>query len=97
MSWDRRFAAPIPVPKGAPLVRLRDAGTYITKMPKDQHVAKPWQTAMNCLLLVADKGGPIDFADIAIRQALHPKGAPVYNSIKKDPVWRNTRKLVRDR
>ena len=97
MSWDRKFSAPIPVPKGPPLVRLRDAGTYITRLPKEQHDAMPWQTAMDCLLLVADQGGPIDFADIAMRQALHPKREPVYHSASKDPKWRNNYKLVRDR
>jgi len=97
MSWDRKFAAPIPVPKGAPLVWLRDAGIYITRLPKDQHDAKPWQTAMDCLLLVADNGGPIDFADIAMRQALNPKGEPVYRPHGTDTKWCNTRKLVSDR
>lgn len=97
MSWDRTISAPIPVPKGAPVVRLCDVGTCITKLPKDQHDEKPWQTAMDCLLLVADKGGPVDFVDIAMRQAMHPIGERVYHSASKDPKRGNTRRLVRDR
>ena len=30
-------------------------------------------------------------------QALYPKPAPVYQSVKKDPVWRKARNLVRNR
>jgi hypothetical protein len=41
--------------------------------------------------------GPIEFARLGMMQALNPKAEPVYHSAKKDPVWRNSRKLVRDR
>jgi hypothetical protein len=34
MFWDKRFSEPIPLPKGKPLITLRDAATYITKLPK---------------------------------------------------------------
>jgi hypothetical protein len=53
--------------------------------------------ALHLLLQAADHGGPIEFARLGMVQALHPKPEPVYRSTKKDPVWRNTRKLVRDR
>lgn len=97
MSWDTRFPEPIPVPHGEPLITLRDAGAYITSLPLKVHDAKAWQTAMECLMLAADRGGPIEFARLAMHQALHPKPEPVYHSPKKDPVWRNSYKLVRDR
>jgi hypothetical protein len=96
MSWDLKFPEPIPVPEGKPLVTLRDAGAYITALPLKVHDAKAWQTAMECLLLVADKAGPPEFARLAMVQALFPKPPPVYHSRNKDPKWRNTRKLVRD-
>ncbi len=97
MSWDIAFPDPIPVPHGRPLATLRQAGAYITRLPKDQLDARPWQTAMECLLLVADKGGPPEFARLALEQALRPKGEPVYRSHSTEPKWRNARKLVRER
>lgn len=33
MSWDLKFPAPIAVPRGKPLVTLRDAASYITTLP----------------------------------------------------------------
>jgi hypothetical protein len=38
---------------GKPLVTLRDAATFITKLPKAEHDADEWQAAMQALLLVA--------------------------------------------
>ncbi len=32
-GWPRKFDEPIPLPKGRQLVTLKDAGTYITKLP----------------------------------------------------------------
>jgi hypothetical protein len=49
------------------------------------------------LIQAADHGGPIEFARLGIMQALFPRGMPVYRTVKKDPVWRNRTKLVRDR
>lgn len=39
-GWKRRFDDPIPLPDGRQLVTLRDAGNYITKLPKAEHDAK---------------------------------------------------------
>jgi hypothetical protein len=97
MSWDIRFPDPIPVPRGKPLVTLRDAGAYITALPVNARDTPAWQTAMECLLLVADKGGPPEFARLALEKALRPKGPPVYRPHGTDPKWRNNYKLVRDR
>src|SRR5665811_1396614 len=47
-----------PLPKGRQLATLKDAGTYITKLPKAEHTAPEWQDAMEALILVATKGGP---------------------------------------
>jgi hypothetical protein len=38
-----------------PLVTLRDAAQYITKLPKAEHDADEWQAAMEALLLVAEQ------------------------------------------
>jgi hypothetical protein len=44
-GWYAHFREPIPVPKGEPLITLRDAGAYITRLPNAQHDAAAWQTA----------------------------------------------------
>jgi hypothetical protein len=62
-----------------PLVTLRDAALYITKLPKAEHDAPEWQAAMEALLLVAEHDGPAMFARIGVMRALHrhkPKPAP---------------------
>jgi hypothetical protein len=62
MGWSRAFKDPIPIPGGRQLVTLKDAGNYITKLPKAEHAAPEWQTAMEALILVATHGGPTMFA-----------------------------------
>ena len=61
-GWKRAFDDPIPLPDGRELVTLKDAGTYITKLPKAEHEAPEWQAAMEALILVATKGGPTTLA-----------------------------------
>jgi hypothetical protein len=58
VSWDKRFVDPIAVPGRKPLVTLRDAAQYITKLPKAEHDADEWQAAMEALLLIAEQDGP---------------------------------------
>jgi hypothetical protein len=50
-GWKRRFDDPIPLPRSRRLVTLEDAGKYITKLPKAEHEAAEWQTAMEALIL----------------------------------------------
>jgi hypothetical protein len=64
VSWDQRFFDPIILPGRKPLVSLRDAALYITKLPKAEHDAEEWQAAMAALLLVAEHDGPTMFARI---------------------------------
>jgi hypothetical protein len=45
-GWSRKFDDPIPLPKGRQLITLKDAATYITKLPKAEHEAAEWQSAM---------------------------------------------------
>jgi hypothetical protein len=54
----REFDEPIPLPNGRSLVTLKDAGTYITKLPKSDHATPERQAAMESLILVAEQGGP---------------------------------------
>jgi hypothetical protein len=58
-GWKRRFDDPIPLPDGRQLVTLRDAGHYITKLPKADHEAAEWQAAHGGL----DPGGDAGRAD----------------------------------
>ena len=96
MSWDLRFPAPIHVDGRKPLATLRDAATHITTLPKATQQEPRWQNAVHVLLQAADHGGPIEFARLGMEQALRPR-VVVYDTSRKNPVWRNTRKLVRDR
>jgi hypothetical protein len=76
MPWSARFDDPIPLPNGRQLVTLKDAGDYITKLPKAEHNAPEWQTAMKVLILVAEKGGDAMLARIGVMQALHRHDQP---------------------
>jgi len=70
-GWQRRFDEPITLSRGRQLVTLQDAGRYITKLPKAEHDAEPWQAAMEALLLVAEYSGPTMLARIGMMRALH--------------------------
>lgn len=96
MGWQTEFTDPIPLPKGKPLVTLRDAALYITKLPKAEHNAPEWQTAMQALLLIAEHGGPTMLARIGVMRALNRHVERVFNPNRKDHHWRR-RKLARDR
>jgi hypothetical protein len=50
MGWDVEFSEPILLPKDKKLTTLRDAAIFITKLPKAEHDAEPWQAAMEVLL-----------------------------------------------
>lgn len=96
MSWTAAFTKPIHLPGGKSLRTLEDAGKFIEKLP-EAVVSKPdWQTAQHVVLKAACHGGPIDFARLGLMRALYPV-EPVYDAKRKDPKWRNTRKLARDR
>jgi hypothetical protein len=95
MTWKRPFDDPIPLPKGRALVTLKDAGTYITKLPKAEHATAEWQAAMECLILVADRGGPTMFARIGVMRALNRHVERVFNPDRKDHHWGRA-KLKRD-
>jgi hypothetical protein len=78
-----------------PLVTLRDAALPITELPKAQHDADEWQTAMQVLLLVAEHDGPAMFARIGVMRAISRHVERVFNPSRKDTHW-GRRKLKRD-
>lgn len=75
MQWSARFADPIMLPDGRKLLTLRDAATYITALPKAEHDADAWQTAMATLLLDAERDGPEALARIGMMRALNRRRA----------------------
>jgi hypothetical protein len=96
VSWDQRFLDPIVLPgRKQPLVTLRDAARYITKLPKAEHDAEEWQAAMEALLLVAERGGPTMFARVGIMRALNRHVERVFDVSRKDHHW-GKQKLKRD-
>ena len=95
-GWKRRFDEPIPLPRGRQLVTLQDAGNYITKLPKAEHEAAEWQTAMEALILVAESNGSTIFARIGIMRALNRHHIREFNTDRKPHHW-GKRKLKRDR
>ena len=54
-GWQRPFDDPIALPSGRQLVTLKDAGTYITTLPKAVCAAPEWLAAMEALILVCDE------------------------------------------
>lgn len=83
-GWQRAFDDPIPLPGGV-LITLRDAATFITKLPKREHDAPEWQAAIEALMLVAALGGPTMFARIGVVRALNRYYKPGVPPRKKRP------------
>ena len=82
-GWDRTFDDPIPLPDGRELRTLRDAGNYIAKLPKAEHDAPEWETAIRALMLVVEHGGDIMLPRIGIMRALRRHGQPEPTPRKK--------------
>jgi hypothetical protein len=95
MGWDTEFSEPILLPKGKKLPTRRDAAIFITKLPKAEHDAEPWQAAIEVLLLVADLGGPTMFARIGIMRAVNRNQVREFNPDRQPHHW-GKRKLKRD-
>jgi hypothetical protein len=83
VGWKRAFEDPIDLPDGRTLVTLEDAGNYITKLPKAEHMAPEWQAAMQILMLVAARGWPTMLARIGVLRALHRNEEREFNSDRK--------------
>jgi hypothetical protein len=87
-GWQRKFEDPISLPDGRALVRLHDAATYITALPKTEcalpewtECALPeWQAAIAALMLVVEQNGPTMFALISVMRALNRGHVCVFNS-----------------
>jgi hypothetical protein len=95
-GWKRQFDDPIPLPGGRQIATLRDAGSFITRLPEGEHAMPEWQAAMESLILVATLGGPTMFARIGVMRALNRRVERVFDPTRKDKHW-GRRKLARDR
>ena len=74
---------------------LRDAGNYITSLPKAEQNLDEWLAAVEALLLVAELNGPTIMARIGIMRALNRGYVREFNSSRNDTHW-GRRKLKRD-
>jgi hypothetical protein len=95
MSWSRFLDEPIPLPDGQTLITLRDAAAYITAFSKKESTLPEWQTAIEALVLVAERNGPTMLARIGVVQALNRGHVRAFNPDRKEHHW-GRRKLKRD-
>ena len=70
VSWSLKFDKPIELGKGKALRTLRDAANYILALSPRETKREHWQTAVGCLLLAAERRGPLMMARIAMMKAL---------------------------
>jgi hypothetical protein len=92
--WARRFDNSILLPGGRELLTLRDAGDYITSLPKTEQDLEEWQAVVEALLLVVELNGPTMMARIGVLRALNRHVVRVFNPDRKDAL--GERKLKRD-
>jgi hypothetical protein len=99
--WSRKFDEPTIVPARGPrgksreLVTLKGAGECIAELPKAEHMATEWQTAMQALLL-AVRGAPTMLVRVGIMKALNRHQVRELKTEEKKTHW-GKRKLARDR
>jgi hypothetical protein len=72
MPWSSEFEDAIDLPDGRKLATLRDAATYITKLPKAEQDLEIWQVEVAHLIRAAETGGGWTWlASIGLLRALH--------------------------
>lgn len=71
MSWQRHFDDPLVLPNGNKLQTLAEAAHYIMLLPKRERDATHWQIAGEMLIVVAEGRGPLMFAEIGMKKAMH--------------------------
>ncbi len=99
MSWDQKFYAPIKIPgKRKPIVTLRDAVEYMTRLPRAERGAEHWRPAATLFGIIGERGGCMFLAERAfafgLRKGINPP--PVFDQDRKARPW-GKRKLARDR
>jgi hypothetical protein len=66
MPWTRKFDDPVPG-----IVSLRDAASYILKLPKAEQSMPHWQAAAEAVIMAAEGRGPLLHARIGMLRALN--------------------------
>jgi hypothetical protein len=94
-GWSREFDDPIPLPRGRLLVTLRDAASFIMKLPKAEQNLSEWQAATEALIMAAEGRGPLMHARVGVIRALNRNVERVFNPDRKETRWAK-RKLKRD-
>jgi hypothetical protein len=94
-DWSRRFEDTITLPDGRTLSTLRDAGDYITGLPKAEQRLEEWQTAIECLTGAAEDRDYMMHARIGLLRALNRHVERAFKPDRKDTHWAK-RKLKRD-
>jgi hypothetical protein len=95
-KWSREFDDPIVLADGRKLVTLRDAATFITKLPKAEQDLQVWQIAVEHLIRAAESGGGWTWlASIGVLKALHRNVVREFNPDRKETHWAK-RRLKRD-
>jgi hypothetical protein len=94
-GWKQEFDDPIPLPRGRQLITLKDAASYILKLPKAEQKLEEWQTASEILIKAAEGRDFLMHARIGVMRALHRNVERVFNPDRKDTHW-GKRKLKRD-
>jgi hypothetical protein len=82
------------LPGGRESPTLRDAGDYITSLPKAEQDLEEWQAAVEARLLV-ELNGPTMMAHIGVMRAFNRNVEREFESSRKDKHW-GKRKLKRD-
>jgi hypothetical protein len=85
-DWARRFDDPVLLPGGCELLTLRDAGDYITSLPKAEQLLHEWQAAGDALLLVAELNGPTMMTRIGMMRALNRHVERVFDWWRKERI-----------
>jgi hypothetical protein len=70
-GWRAKFADPIPIAGGRPLIRLADAARYIALLPTVDREAALWRIAARRVERAAIHDDEIELARLAMLHALH--------------------------
>jgi hypothetical protein len=54
-GWSRTYADPIILQDGRKLLTLRDAGEFVTRLPKTKHARPEWRLAAAMLMQTAEE------------------------------------------
>ena len=78
---------PILLPGGRELVTLRDAGDYITSLPRAEQDIEEWQTAIGCLIGAAEGRDYLMHARVGVMRAINRHVEQVFAAPRKHPHW----------